>query len=102
MKQGFKFFYSFFAVILTAYICSVFTDIGLNNWYKNIEKPFLTPSDMVFSIVWPVLYVLIAVSTFMVLRDADSYKRKNINNIFIIQLFLQILWSFIFFAQGHL
>ena len=38
----------------------------------------------------------------MVLRDADSYNRKKANNIFIIQLFLQILWCFTFFVQGHL
>ena len=88
--------------MLTAYICSVFTDIGLNNWYKNIEKPFLTPPDKVFSYVWPILYILIFLSTFAVLRNADSYNRKKVNNIFIIQLFLQILWSFIFFAQGLL
>ena len=49
-----------------------------------------------------ILYVLILVSTYIVLREADSYNRKKANNIFIIQLFLQILWSFVFFAQGHL
>lgn len=102
MKQGFKFFYSFFSVMLTAYVCSIFTDIGIKQWYDGVEKPFLTPPNIVFPIVWSVLYVLLAISTFMVLRDADSYNRKKANNIFIIQLFLQILWCFTFFAQGHL
>ena len=102
MKQGFKFFYSFFSVMLTAYICSLFTDIGIKQWYNGVEKPFLTPPNVVFPIAWSILYVLIAVSTFMVLREADSYNRKKANNIFIIQLFLQILWCFTFFVQGHL
>ena len=102
MKQGFNFFYSIFSVMLTGYICSVFTDIGLKLWYNGIEKPFLTPPNIIFPIVWPILYVLIVVSTFIVLSEADSFYRKKVNNIFILQLFLQILWSFTFFAQGHL
>ena len=102
MKQGFKLFYSFFAVMLTAYICSIFTDIGINQWYNSVEKPMLTPPNVVFPSVWAVLYILIALSTYKVLKDADSYNRKKANNIFIIQLFLQILWCFTFFAQGYL
>ena len=102
MKQGFKFIYVFLATMLTAYICSIFTKLGINGWYDEIEKPFLTPPNIAFSIAWSILYVLIMISTFMVLRDADSYNRKKANNLFIVQLFLQILWCFTFFAQGHL
>ena len=100
MRQGFKFFYVFFAVMLTAYICSVFTNNGISQWYNNVEKPFLTPPNNVFPIAWSILYVLIIISTFMVLRDTDSYNRKKANNLFIIQLFLQVLWCFVFFAQS--
>ena len=102
MRHIIKFFYSIFSVMLTGYICSAFTDMGLKRWYDGIEKPFLTPPNVIFPIVWSVLYILIAASTFIVLCEADSFHRKKINNIFILQLFLQILWSFIFFAQGHL
>ena len=102
MKQGFKFFYPFLAVMLTAYICSIFTDVGMDKWYNNIDKPAFIPANALFPVVWTVLYIMIAVSTYMVLRDADSYNRKKVNNIFIAQLFLQILWCFVFFAHGHL
>ena len=102
MKQGFKFIYTFSATMLTAYICSVFTHSGIKEWYDGVEKPFLTPPNIVFPIAWSILYVLIMISTFMVLRDADSFNRKKANNLFIVQLFLQILWCFTFFAQGHL
>ena len=102
MKQGFKFIYSFSATMLTAYICSIFTQSGIKEWYDGIEKPFLTPPNIVFPMAWSILYVLIMISTFMVLRDSDSFNRKKANNLFIIQLFLQILWCFTFFAQGHL
>ena len=102
MKQTFKFLYVSLAVMLTSYICSIFTFSGINQWYDYIEKPFLTPPKQVFPIAWTILYVLIIISTFIALKDADSYNRKKVNNYFIIQLFLQILWCFTFFAQGHL
>ena len=102
MKHIFKFFYVLLSVMLTAYICSVFTNNGIAQWYNNVEKPFLTPPNKVFPIAWTILYVLLIVSTFWVIKNADSYNRKKANNYFILQLFLQILWCFTFFTQGHL
>ncbi len=102
MKHGFKFFYSTFAVLLTAYICSIFTQTGITGWYNDINLPPLTPPNYIFPIVWSVLYVLLILSTFIVLKNADSYNKRKANNFFIIQLFLQILWCFTFFAQGYL
>lgn len=31
-------------------------------WYASLEKPAFTPPDQVFAIVWPILYVLIALA----------------------------------------
>ena len=89
MKHGFKFFYSTFAVLLTAYICSIFTQSGINGWYNDIDLPAFTPPNYIFPIVWSVLYVLLILSTFIVLKNADSYNKRKANNFFIIQLFLQ-------------
>ena len=77
MKQVFKFIYTFSATMLTEYICSVFTQSGIREWYNAVEKPFLTPPNIVFPIAWSILYVLIMISTFMVLRDADSFNRNG-------------------------
>ena len=102
MKKGFKFFYAAAAVLLTAYICSALTRIGIDGWYNNFDKPLLTPPNIVFPIVWSIIYVLLILATFIVLRDGDSTQRNKANNLFITQLALQILWCFSFFAQGQI
>lgn len=102
MKKGFKFFYVTAAVLLTAYICSALTRIGLAGWYDNSDKPALTPPNIVFPAMWSIIYVLLILASFIALRDGDSSQRSRANNLFIIQLALQILWCFCFFAQGQL
>lgn len=102
MKKGFKFFYVTAAVLLTAYICSALTQIGLTGWYDSFAKPELTPPNIVFPIAWSIIYVLLVLAAFIALRDGDSAQRNKANNLFITQLALQILWCFSFFAQGQL
>lgn len=102
LKKGFKFLYVVISVWLTAYICSIFTQTGLSGWYNSFNKPELTPPNQVFPVIWTIIYILLILSTCIVLRDADSKHRNKINNMFITQLALQILWCFTFFAEGQL
>jgi tryptophan-rich sensory protein len=34
-------------------------------WYERLDKPAYTPPPLAFSVVWPVLYVLMGVATFV-------------------------------------
>lgn len=102
MKKLLKFFYAFTAVMLTGFICSKLTDIGINGWYNRFDKPFLTPPNAVFPIAWSIIYVLMILSVFIVLRDATKPLISKANNLFLVQLFLQIFWCFTFFAEGYL
>jgi len=36
-----------------------------DGWYESLEKPWYTPPPLAFSVVWPVLYVLMGVATFV-------------------------------------
>ena len=103
MKKAMKYLYVLVSVFLTAYICSVFTRYGIKNWYDNVvgDIPF-TPPNYVFPIAWSIIYTLIIAATFIVVSCGDKAKRQRANNLFISQLFLQILWCFSFFAQGLL
>lgn len=102
MQKIFKLFYSIVAVLLTAYICSRFTGFGILSWYDDFAKPPLTPPNFVFPIMWSAIYALLIFATFIVLVKAEAYLRRKANNLFIIQLVLQILWCYTFFAQGYL
>lgn len=102
MQKIFKFFYSAVAVLLTAYICSQFTHAGIVSWYDDLPRPPLTPPNMVFPIMWSIIYGLLIFATLIVLLKPDGKERRKANNLFILQLLLQILWCYVFFAQGYL
>ena len=78
------------AVILAAALGSMAsTSAGTDSWYLLLNKSKLNPPSYVFGIVWPILYVLMMVSAFL------AYRR--IFSIFIIQLFFNAAWSWLFF-----
>ena len=78
------------AVILAAAIGSMAsTSAGTDSWYLLLEKSYLNPPSYVFGIVWPILYILMMISAFL------SYQK--VFSIFIIQLFFNAAWSWLFF-----
>ena len=78
------------AVILAATIGGMAsTSAGTDSWYLLLDKSELNPPSYVFGIVWPILYILMMVSAFLA--------HKKIFSIFIIQLFFNAAWSWLFF-----
>jgi len=59
-------------------------------WYQSLLKSELNPPGYVFGIVWPILYLLMSVSAY---RTFEATK-----NLFIIQLFFNTIWSWLFFS----
>ena len=72
-----------------------------NNFYKDLIKPDFTPPSLVFKIIWPILYVLMAVSLFIILGMTNPLKPWAIS-FFILQLVLNFLWSPVFFIFGKM
>lgn len=62
--------------------------------YQTINKPVLSPPKIVFPIVWSILYLMMGISLFLVLRK-EPVKINKI--VFAIQLLLNVIWSFVFF-----
>ena len=81
------------------FIGSIFTRDSVRNWYTLLLKPDFTPPPWLFAPVWFLLYVLMGISAFLIWRKGirDSQIRESLI-IFIIQLFLNILWSYAFFG----
>ena len=78
------------SVILAAAIGSMAsTSAGTDSWYLLLNKSELNPPSYVFGIVWPILYILMMVSAFLA--------HKKVFSIFIIQLFFNAAWSWLFF-----
>lgn len=83
---------------LVAFAGSYFTFPALSGWYENLNKPFFNPPNWVFGPVWTVLYLMMGIS-FYIIWDGPKKKDKSLAlRVFLLQLFLNFLWSFAFFG----
>lgn len=68
------------------------------SYYSVLTKPPLSPPGLVFPIVWFILYALMGISAYLIYAsDVDYDKKKFALTIYGIQLFVNFLWSIVFF-----
>jgi benzodiazapine receptor len=84
-------------------VAGFFTRPEIKTWYITLNKPDFTPPNWLFPVAWTILYILIAISAYLVwkLRDGSStYKTAVI--IYIVQLSLNFSWSIVFFGMHQI
>ncbi len=86
--------------VIVASLGSFFTAQGME-WYKTIATPGWTPSGGVISAVWTTIFILstISVLIFWNKGKGDKYFRLIIS-LFITNAFLNVFWSYLFFANS--
>jgi translocator protein len=90
---------AFFIVVLATATGSLVTTPKILGWYAAINKPWFNPPRLVFPIVWPILFALMAFSFWRILRCVDAGQpRKTAILTFFIQLLFNVAWSFAFFG----
>jgi len=67
-------------------------------WYTSLAKPAWNPPSSVFGPVWTILYVLMGVAAWLVWRKAGFSGARVALSLFIVQLVLNSLWSYLFFG----
>ena len=68
-------------------------------WYAGLVKPALNPPARIFGPVWTTLYALMGISAFLIWKNGWEKKEvKMALGVFGIQLFLNAIWSIIFFG----
>lgn len=77
-------------------LSALLTNMGMES-YKAAEKPPLTPPDIVFPIVWSILFTLMAISAARVWLTDNSRMRNRSMIIYALQLFFNFFWSVLFF-----
>lgn len=86
--------------LVVSVVGSTFTSGGME-WYKTINLPAWTPPGSIIGAVWTTIFILTAISALIVWNNI-SHKNKIFNKIiavFLLNAFLNVLWSFIFFSQ---
>lgn len=67
-------------------------------FYLQLARPAWAPPAGVFGPVWSVLYTLIAVAAYRVWRKGGFRLHRTALVLFLVQLVLNALWSWLFFA----
>ncbi|MFC1777185.1 TspO/MBR family protein [Pseudomonadota bacterium] len=81
-------------VVIAAAVAGQF--VG-GEWYQSLNQPSWNPSAMVMASVWAVLYVLMAVSAWMVWHPKRGLAIVPLS-WWVLQLLLSVFWSWIFFG----
>ena len=85
-------------IIVTFLIGSFFAlFVDSKNAYNNLNRPPLTPPAIVFPIAWSILYLLMAISYYMVCRT-DYEDKSKANFLYFTQLVVNSLWTLIAFG----
>ncbi|MFI4956661.1 MAG: TspO/MBR family protein [Gammaproteobacteria bacterium] len=68
-------------------------------WYVGLQKSSLTPPNIVFPIVWTILYALMPLSIWNIyLKVGGTPAFRFPANLFFIQLGLNGIWTYLFFG----
>ena len=71
--------------------------IKIGETYKTINKPPLSPSGIVFPIIWTILFILMGISIYLI-DNSNSNKKKECRLIYFIGLIVNAFWTPIFFG----
>lgn len=71
--------------------------------YGTLNQPPFSPPGWVFPVVWTVLYVLMGIASYLLVRsDAVKLEKNRALGLYAVQLVLNFLWPLLFFkAQAY-
>lgn len=99
MKTTAKLICSIVVCLLTGLLGSLVTADSVSTWYAELSRPSFTPPGWAFGVVWPILYVMMGISAFLVWNAGIDKKHvKTALAVFAFHLLLNGLWTPIFFG----
>lgn len=86
-----------FAVTFAAAAAGSIASVRAGEFYQVLSRPSWAPPSGVFGPVWTVLYCCMAVAAWLVWRE-ERKQRFAALFVYVVQLVLNALWSWLFFA----
>lgn len=74
---------------------------GAPSFYSELSLPPWAPPAWLFGPVWSVLYVLMGLAAWLVWRKHGFRGASTALRLFVVQLFANALWTWIFFVWRH-
>lgn len=72
--------------------------IQAKSFYAQLNQPSWAPPAWLFGPAWLTLYTLMAIAAWLIWRQGGFAVHKKILTLFIVQLAINALWSWLFFA----
>lgn len=88
-KKILKFIIILIPWFLSSLICNNYS------YYKEINKPFFALPSNLFGIVWPILYILVAISIYII---SNNYVTKDYKKTLLYNYIFNELYTIIFFC----
>lgn len=87
-----------FVVSFAASAIGALASIQAQSFYGGLVQPSWAPPASVFGPVWTLLYAMMAVAAWLVWRSGGFRNNRIALSLFGVQLALNALWSWLFFA----
>lgn len=96
LKNNKTLYISLLIPLIIGFLSYLFSRNGMI-YYEYLQKPWFSPPGYLFFIVWTILYLLMGYSSYLI-YDSCCYNSRNCLLIYGINLFINFLWSIIFFS----
>lgn len=95
-------FYVYLVLVIFIMLLGMFAGQGFytSDKYVNLNKSPLTPANIVFPIVWTILFAFIIIAGYLGDVDIEDRLRTRYRILFAVMLLLNLLWT-VFFVNGH-
>jgi len=87
-----------FVVSFAASAVGAVASTQAKSFYSQLVQPPLAPPPWLFGPVWTVLYAMMAIAAWLVWRSEGFRANRIALSLFLVQLALNVLWSWFFFA----
>lgn len=82
---------------LVGFLSSLVSGADFKEHYASMSKPPLSPPALVFPIAWGILFALMGISAYLV-YSAEHRLRRRALTLYFGQLFVNFLWTPVFFG----
>ena len=86
------------ALVATAAATGTIASLDAADFYSRLRRPDWAPPSSVFGPVWTLLYIAMAIAAWLVWKVRDTTLARVGLSLFVAQLALNALWSWLFFA----
>lgn len=91
-----------FILILIPWFISGLIFRSNSSFYQSLNLPSFAPPPIIFGIVWPILYILISYSIYLIIKEYNLKELKDYKLYLIINYISNQLFTFFFFTIENL